>query len=78
MILIEFLLAPTVPSEPRPQKTAPHDFVRLDVEVGIEVEAGVGHVVDDADGEVILGSGLLSSSKTPLTIAGVNSLDDRP
>ena len=41
-------------------------------------QAGVRHVVVDADGEVILRRRLRSSSKTPLTIAGVNSLEERP
>ena len=37
------------------------------------------HVVDDADGEMRLrASGFASSSKTALTIAGVNSFDDKP
>ena len=49
MILIEFLFAPTVPSEPRPQKTRADYVIGLDVEIGIEVNARVRDVVDDAE-----------------------------
>ena len=41
-------------------------------------QRGVGDIVDDADGEVILRLGLASSSKTALTMAGVNSLEESP
>ena len=34
----------------------PHYTVRLDVEVGVEVQTGVGDVVHNADGEVVLGA----------------------
>ena len=44
----------------------------------IDRERRVRDVVDDADGEVVLRSVLASSSKTAFTIAGVNSLRDRP
>ena len=78
MILIVFLLAPTVPSAPRPQNIARTPEVGSVSEIGIPVEAGVGDVVDDADGEVVLGPLLASSSKIPLTIAGVNSFEESP
>jgi hypothetical protein len=38
----------------------------------------MGDIVDNADGEMVFGRGRWSSSKIDLTIAGVNSLEDRP
>ncbi len=40
----------------------------------VERQAGVGDVIDDADGEPVAGCLAAASSKTALTIAGVNSL----
>jgi len=54
MILIEFLLAPTVPSTEAEEHRSLH-VVGLDVKFGIDRQRGVGHVVHDADGEVVLG-----------------------
>ena len=60
MILVEFLLAPTVPSPPRPQNLqllgagGGGDGGGLDLR-----QAQVGHVVDDANGEAGLGGVLL-------------------
>ena len=54
MILIEFLLAPTVPSAPEAEEHAAHDVVRLDVEVVVDRERQVRDIVHDADGEVAL------------------------
>jgi hypothetical protein len=76
MILIEFLLAPTVPSSPAPEDA--RTVFRLDVEARGRTQAGVGDVVDDADGEVVLRSLLAQLVEDALTIAGVNSLDERP
>ena len=57
MILIEFLLAPTVPSAPRPKNTRAHSRpVRCRTRSNGERE--VGHIIDDADGEVVLRRGL--------------------
>ena len=53
MILIEFLFAPTVPSEPRPQKTHWTVPVLLDGERGIIVQAGMRDIVRDTDCEVV-------------------------
>ena len=79
MILMEFLLAPTVPSEPRPknmQRTVSSGSMR---EGRIVRQAGVRDVVVDADREVVLGLRLVPSRRsTALTMAGVNSLEDRP
>ena len=75
MILIEFLLAPTVPSAPESVEQRANGLGLFGGEIGIVGEAGVGDVVVDADGEVILRLGFLSSSKTALTIAGVNSFE---
>ena len=54
MILMEFLFAPTVPSEPRPQN------LQLIVPSGVgqkrraHGQGQVRHIVHDADGEVVL------------------------
>jgi hypothetical protein len=50
MILTEFLFAPTVPSEPRPKKTALLTSGRLDVELAHR-QRQARHVVGDPDGE---------------------------
>ena len=41
-------------------------------------ERRVGHVVHDADGEMIPRAGVCERVEDPFTMAGVNSLDDRP
>ena len=79
MILIEFLLAPTVPSAPRPKNTARTTSAGSMSKLGSYGQREVGDVVDDADREVALrAAACASSSKTALTIAGVNSFDDSP
>ena len=54
MILIEFLLAPTVPSEPRPQKLAGDDSCGRRVGLLVDREREIRHIVHDADCEVVL------------------------
>ena len=54
MILMEFLLAPTVPSPPRPQNL--QEMVPAGVGVGHVFricQRQIGHVVGDADGEAL-------------------------
>ena len=54
MILMEFLLAPTVPSPPRPQNL--HSMVPSAAVLGADLllQGQVGHIVHDADGELAL------------------------
>jgi hypothetical protein len=50
-----------------------------ELEIVVVGQAGVGDVVVDADGEVVLGLVAAARlSKTALTMAGVNSLEPRP
>ncbi len=39
----------------QPIKHGPHHFIGLDHEVRIDIQTGVGHIVDDADGKMVLG-----------------------
>ena len=55
MILMEFLFAPTVPSEPRPLEHAGDQTLGTGVDLLAQFEGSAGHIVDDADGEVVLG-----------------------
>ena len=78
MILIEFLLAPTVPSEPRPKNTA-----RLTPSISaLKLRSGSSDrwVTSSMMPTVKCGFGSLffSSSKTALAIELLNSFDDRP
>ncbi len=78
MILIEFLLAPTVPSEPRPKKTA-----RLTSSGSMSNSGSTASDVCVTSSTMptvkwFLGFSLASSSSTALSIAGVNSLEERP
>ena len=54
MILMVFLLAPTVPSDPRPQKIA-RTTSGPSMSKRVVRQAGVRDIVLDADGEVVLG-----------------------
>ena len=74
-----FLLAPTVPSRPEPEEDGP-DLVGRS---GVGSSGRIGRlrcVTSSTIPTVKWRFGLVaaSSSKTALTIAGVNSLDDRP
>ena len=78
MILIEFLLAPTVPSAPRPKKT-------LRDTVSGSMSRSRSHSSEEwltsstmPTVKWLRGDGRDSSANTPATIAGVSSLDDRP
>ena len=53
MILIEFLLAPTVPSEPRPQKMQLMVSLFSMDEILVDRQRALGDVVVDAHGEVV-------------------------
>ena len=55
MILMEFLFAPTVPSEPRPKKTQRTVFSLAMEKHSSYGQAGVGDIVIDTDGEMVLG-----------------------
>lgn len=76
--LIEFLFAPTVPSAPSPQNTQ-----RTVSSPSIE-NAGSNDTLVWVTSSLMpivkwfFGSTCFSSSKTPLTIAGVNSFEARP
>ena len=77
MILIDALLAPTVPSAPSPQKMA------CTARVGTENEGSRSSdrpVTSSRMPTVNCGRGVsaCSSSRAALAIAGVNSFDDRP
>ena len=78
MILIEFLLAPTVPSAPRPKNTA--RTVSAGSTWNVSSTASDSPVTSSTMPTVKwrFGAPFASSSKTALTIAGVNSLDPRP
>ena len=76
MILMEFLLAPTVPSAPRPQN------LQLMVPSGVVTgsslllqETGDGNIIVDTDGEIFLCSVLLY---TAMIWPGVVSLEPKP
>ena len=78
MILIEFLLAPTVPSAPRPKKTARTTS-------GSSIEKSGSTSSDSRVTSSMMptvncgfGCGLASSSKMARTMAGVNSLEASP
>ena len=78
MILIEALLLLTVPSEPSPKNTArvtPAGSVSKSSSTGSDrwVTSSVMPSVNR-----VRGASASSSSKTALTIGGVNSLDDSP
>ena len=78
MILIEFLLAPTVPSAPNPKNIARTALSDSIMKCGstsrlLKVTSSLIPTV-----KWFLGRSLLSSSNTALHIAGVNSLDDSP
>ena len=89
MILIEFLFAPTVPSEPRPKNTQLTRLSGSIMKEVIDIEAGVGNIIVDADGEMILGFGFLqfiqhgfdhgwSEFLGGKTIAAADDFDIRP
>ena len=78
MILMEFLFAPTVPSAPRPKNIALVTSGWRMKNVGstsrlVWVTSSTMPTV-----KPFLGSLFLSSSKTALTMPGVNSLEDSP
>ncbi len=77
MILIEALLAPTVPSAPRPQNTA--CTARLGT-VKVGSTSSERPPTSSRMPTVKVGRGLAasSSSRDALAIAGVNSFDDSP
>ena len=54
MILMEFLLAPTVPSEPRPQNFAGYDGLAGGDDILAHGQGQMGQIVVDAHGEVVL------------------------
>ncbi len=77
MILTVFLAAPTVPSEPRPKKTA----VSASVEVRKSAGTGSERCVTSSlmpTVKRLLGWSAASSANTAAAIAGVYSLLDRP
>ena len=55
-----------------------HGAGLLGGEGGIVAQAGVGDIVVDADGEVVLGGRFEHLVEDALTMAGVNSLEERP
>ncbi len=78
MILIVFLLAPTVPSEPRPQKTA-----RVTSSASVSKLASTSSEVCVTSSVIptvkwFFGRSSERLSRTALTIAGVNSFDESP
>ena len=78
MILMLFLLAPTVPSEPRPKNTARN--TRSD---SVANERSTARLVRETSSVMptvkwLRGAAADSSSNTALAMAGVNSFDDRP
>jgi hypothetical protein len=78
MILIVFLFAPTVPSEPRPKKTA-----RTIASGSMSKSAGTVREVWVTSSTIptvkcFFGFSFASSSNTARTIAGLNSFEDRP
>ena len=79
MILMEFLFAPTVPSAPSPKNMARTVSVGSVENSAIVAQAGVGYVIVDADGEMVLaGAAWPVRRRRALTMAGVNSFDDKP
>ncbi len=73
-----FLFAPTVPSEPRPKKTA-----RTVLGASMSSDASYGRLVPETSSVMPMvnrrrGRSRVSSSNTPATMPGVSSLDDRP
>ncbi|OQC68230.1 MAG: hypothetical protein BWX47_01918 [candidate division Hyd24-12 bacterium ADurb.Bin004] len=78
MILMEFLFAPTVPSEPSPRNTAwciPGDS-RLNSSLTSRDECVTSSSIPTV--KCLMGEGFPASSKTAATMAGVNSLLPRP
>ncbi len=78
MIWIEFLFALTVPSDPRPKKTA---FRRSAGSMSIVASHGSEVCVTSSTIPIVnwrFGDAFAISAKTETTIAGVNSLEDRP
>src|SRR5439155_1473993 len=78
MILMEFLLAPTVPSAPRPKNTA---RTTSSASMSSASSKGRDRWVTSSTMPTVkcfFGRGLFNSPKTALTIAGVNSFDDNP
>ena len=78
MILIEFLFAPTVPSAPRPKKTA-----RATSSGSMSKAGSHGSDVCVTSSTIptvkwFFGALFESSSKTAFTMAGLNSFDERP
>ena len=78
MILMEFLFAPTVPSEPRPKNTPRCTSFGS---MSRSASYGSDRCVTSSMMPMVkwfFGAGLASSSKTAFTMVGVNSFDDRP
>jgi hypothetical protein len=78
MILIEFLLAPTVPSAPRPKNTA---RTTSGGSMSSSRSQSSDRPVTSSTMPTVKwrrGRALDSSSYTPTTIAGVNSFEERP
>jgi hypothetical protein len=78
MILIEFRLALTVPSLPRPKNTA-----RMTSSGSVENERSTARLVFVTSSTIptvkwFLGSATSSSANTAAAIAGVNSFDESP
>jgi hypothetical protein len=78
MILIEFLFAPTVPSAPSPKKTARTDPAGSASNDSSTFSDSPVTSSTIPTVKCCLGAGRSSSSKTALTIAGVNSLEPSP
>ena len=78
MILIEFLLAPTVPSAPRPKKTPRVTLAGSVSNSGSHLRERCVTSSTMPTVKPRFGFAFVSSSKTPLTIAGVNSFEARP
>jgi len=75
MLVLATVPAPLNPESRRDCAVDLSDSIRG---TGVIAQARVRHIVVDADGEVVFGCGLASSSKTALTIVGVNSFEERP
>ena len=78
MILMELLFALTVPSEPRPKKSAcvVSGFSSVKEGSNSRERCVRSSMIPMVKG--FLGSGLFNSLKMALTIAGSNSLDESP
>jgi hypothetical protein len=63
---------------PQTVEHGPHHAVGFRLVAGVVVDGGEGDIIHNAHGEVVLGIGLARLSNTPLTMAGVNSLEERP